>query len=406
MIVKDDELVLDFTGSDPQLQSALNVPTGGRERHVLPTLGLIHVLYSLDPTIMLNTGIFRNCRCILPEGTVVNPQAPAAVGMRSLTCNVLQQVVFGAFSLAAPNRLPASPAGGQTIMNVRTSHGDGTPIMASIGPVGGGAGGNSGTDGSEGSGANTAFLRNTPVEVTEAEVPIRMRRYGVVRDSGGPGKYRGGSGAMMEFQVFAPNSIVTARNRDRSRFASWGVLGGMAGGNSRFTLNPGTEREVRLDNTDVLNVQPGDIVRIEGPGGGGYGSPFERDPERVLRDVVRGYVSERAARELYGVVVTGSQLDLAATTALRQGVVERGDQHFQYDANRLAYEAVMTKERYAALTHILAAVPVNWRFYLKHEILSRLLKNDDKVRTGGAAVYDAYEAVRTRSTTLPAIEPA
>ena len=177
--IRDHSAELDYTGCDPQLTSSINIPTGGRERHVLATVGFIYALYTLNPQLVLNAGILRTVRCILPEGTVVNPQPPAAVGMRSLLCNTLQQLVIGAFSRAAPAKMPAGPAGGMTILNVKTSRRDGSPIMASIGPVGGGAGGMAGGDGSEGSGANTSFLRNTPVEINEAEVPVRFLRYGL-----------------------------------------------------------------------------------------------------------------------------------------------------------------------------------------------------------------------------------
>ena len=238
--VRGDCLVMDYTGTDPQVHSSLNIPTGGRERHVLATVGLVYVLYTLDPRLILNAGILRICRCILPEGTMLNPQHPAAVGMRSLTCLTLMQVTFGAFSLAVPERLAASPAGGLAIINVNTRTRDNRGVIASIGPVGGGAGGSATLDGTEGSGANTCFLRNTPVEIIESEVPIHMRRYGLVPDSGGPGRLRGGCGTLMEFQVFAPNTVVTARNRDRSRFAAWGIRGGDAGASSSFTRNPDT----------------------------------------------------------------------------------------------------------------------------------------------------------------------
>jgi N-methylhydantoinase B len=404
MTVTGDELVLDFTGSDPQLRSSLNVPTGGRERHALPTLGLIHVFYTLDPQLVLNGAILRPVRCILPEGTVVNPKSPAAVGMRSLTCNVLQQVVFAAFSMAAPDRLPASPAGGQSIMNVRTSTRDGRSVMASIGPVGGGSGGNAWTDGSEGSGANTAFLRNTPVEVTESEVPIRMLRYGIAPDTGGPGKQRGGTGVVMEFQVFAPDTFITARNRDRSRFASWGVCGGHAGANSRFTLNPGRSDARELGNTDIIPASPGDVIRIEGAGGGGYESPLERDVQHVVDDVRRGIVSADAAADSYGVVLRDGVPDEEATHARRAELkgTETG-RHFRFNGNRLAFEAVMTSERYDALTRILAAVPVNWRFYLKHRILERMFHPGTPVSDGAHGIVEAYEAIRQRFPDLPPV---
>src|SRR5207248_495927 len=111
----------------------------------------------------------------------------------------------------------------------KTTDRRGATIMASIGPVGGGAGGGPFADGAEGSGANMSFLKNTPVEINEAEVPVSIRAYGLVPDTGGPGRYRGGLAATMEFQVFAPQTMVTARNRDRSIITAWGVRGGRPG---------------------------------------------------------------------------------------------------------------------------------------------------------------------------------
>ncbi len=403
--VRGDGVVLDFTGTDPQLQSSLNVPTGGRERHVLPTVGLVYVLYTLNPMLLLNSGIMRVCRCILPEGSMLNPRAPAAVGMRSLTCVTLMQVIFGAFSLALPERLAASPAGGLAIINVRTSTRDHRTVMASIGPVGGGAGGNAVMDGVEGSGANTCFLRNTPVEIIEAEVPIRMRRYGLAPDSGGVGKFRGGCATLMEFQVSGPNSMVTARNRDRSRFAAWGVRGGAAGNTSRFTRNPGRNDQQELGNADIVRLEPGDVLRVQGPGGGGYGPPWERAVAHVLADVRSGFVSIASAREQYGVAIRDGQVDAAATRVLREQMRAEGNGgHFDVGTGRRAYEAVMTQERYDELTRILNAAPVNWRFYLKHRMLDALLKDDAALPEGAAAITRAFAALRERLPELREIE--
>jgi N-methylhydantoinase B len=94
LTIKGDELIFDFTGSDPQLESSLNMPTGGDERHVLLLVGMIYVLYSLDPSLFLNSGVARVCRCVLPSGTIVNPVFPAAVGMRTLSCNRLHGLTF------------------------------------------------------------------------------------------------------------------------------------------------------------------------------------------------------------------------------------------------------------------------------------------------------------------------
>jgi N-methylhydantoinase B len=183
--VSGDEAVFDFTGSDPQLQSALNMPTGGLPRHILPLVGYNYVVYSLDPTVALNAGLLRPVRCILPEGSVVNPVYPAATGMRSLTCARIQGMVVGAFSLALPDRLPAGPAGGGGILNVRTTDSrTGRLAMASINPITGGGGGWAKEDGQDGS---NSFLKNTPIEITEAEVPIRVLSYGLVPTAAAPG---------------------------------------------------------------------------------------------------------------------------------------------------------------------------------------------------------------------------
>ena len=222
------------------------MPTGGAERHILLMVGYTYCLYSIDPTILLNGGITRPARCVIPEGTILNPQFPAAVGMRSMTCGRLQGVTIGAFQAAVPDLLPAGPAGSSAIMNVKTTDNrSGRTIMASIDPITGGAGGWSGGDGADGSGANSSFLKNTPVEINETEVPIKVLRYGLVPDTGGAGKHRGGLGTLLEFKVFAPNTVVTARNRDRTRFSAWGSNGGRPGATSSFWRNPRDQRRHR-----------------------------------------------------------------------------------------------------------------------------------------------------------------
>lgn len=400
LIVQGSNLTFDFTGSDPQLNSSLNMPTGGRERHVLALVGLNYVLYTLNPGLLLNAGMLRVARCVLPEGSVVNPLPPAAVGMRSLTCKLVQYATIGAFSLAVPDRMPASPAGGMSIMNVRTTTRDGRNVIAAIGPVGGGAGGSLEGDGSEASGAIVAFLRNTPVEINEAEVPIRITRYGLVPGSAGAGRHRGGLGTVMEFKVFAPNSIVTARNRDKSRFASWGVRGGKAGSVSRFTRNPDTPQEEDLGVDDLIHCQPGDVIRLEGCGGGGYGLPFEREYESVSQDVRCGYVSVEQARADYGVVMVAGEVDLAASEALRARMASAVSviPHFDYGKGRDAFEESWTPARYAALSAILSGVPANWRHFLKLKIFEDLERREaDGDRSDGEAVIgEIFETLRQR----------
>jgi N-methylhydantoinase B len=400
--VRGDALTMDFTGTDPQLVSSLNMPTGGNPHHSLITVGLIYVLYTLDPTIILNSGTVRMLNTILPPGTVVNCEFPAAVGMRSLLCNVTQVVVIGAFTLALPDRLPASPGNGLSLVNVRTATRDGRTVMASIGPVGGGAGGGPFEDGAEGSGANMSFLKNTPVEINESEIPIRIHKYGLVTDSGGAGRYRGGLALMMEFQLFAPQSMVTARNRDRCLIAAWGACGGHAGAASSFTRNPYGEAE-DLRNSDIVPLEPGDTLLLVGPGAGGYGHPHERPVERVVEDVRCGFVSRERARSDYGVALAeDGSVDGAETQRLRAllaGKASKG--HFGHGAGRVQFEKVWTEQRYALLTRILMAAPVTWRFFVKHQLF-KVMEGRLAGPDGGAAeLLDAYAALATRFVDLP-----
>jgi N-methylhydantoinase B len=250
-----------------------------------------------------------------------------------------------------------------------------------------------------------SYLKNTPVEINEAEVPIEIRRYGLVPDSGGPGRFRGGSALEMEFQLFAPQSLVTARNRDRSKFTAWGVQGGMSGRGSRFALNPDTDACVELGSVDVVHCNPGDVVLIQGPGAGGYGSPLERPAELVITDIRRGLLSEAKARDDYGVVVTSDlQVDEAATAKLRGELSRRRSiEEFGHGPGRLAYEKVWTTARYDALTRILAQVPVTWRYFVKHQVFAAI--GQEAAGTGGGAgdVYRAYAAVAARFAELPAV---
>jgi N-methylhydantoinase B len=396
--IRGETVDLDFTGSDPQIESSINMPTGGQQRHALLMVGLVYVLYSLDTRLFLNSGVCRVATSVLPEGTIVNPHFPAAVGLRTLSVQRLMGVIFGAFVQAAPDRLPSCPASGGPIMNVNTiDNRTGRRVVAAVGPITGGAGGDPWRDGAEGSGANSSFLKNTPVEINEAEVPIKIQRYGLTPDSGGPGKHRGGLAIEMRFQAQAPNTRVTARNMDRSRFSSWGVLKGRAGGLSSFMLNPGTNREKNLGNIDFLRIDPGDVVHVASGGAGGWGDPLKRDPDMVVRDVRRGFVSRQSAASAYGVVLENGGWDEAATARRRAEIAatrESGDAFFDVGVDRTAFERVWNRANYDVLTELLAATPVHWRFFVKHRVFKAIEAIDDAdVKDDGRDVRACYQRV-------------
>ena len=401
LVVEDETLVFDYSESDPQLTSSLNIPTGGDERHVLMMVAVVYVLYTLDPSILRNSGLTRSSRCILPEGSIVNPQFPAAVGMRSLACNRLMSTIFGAFAQALPELIAAGPGDGGPLLNVRTTDNrTGRLIMANINPIMSGAGGRAAADGADGSGANHSFFKNTPVEINEAEVPIKILKYGLAMDSGGAGAHRGGLATSLEFQVFAPNTVLTARNRDRIRFTPWGINGGEAGKSSVFTLNPGSNHEVDLANTDVVTVEPGDRISITAAGAGGWGRPAERPTEAVLTDVKRGFVSVAAAAAEYGAVIRDGAVDEAATARKRAETEANGaggngeDGYFGHNEGRRAFERMWTRENYRTLTEILGGLPVHWRFYVKHKLFDAVGAMPAGERAGtGEEVRRAFAAL-------------
>ncbi len=396
--IRGDEAELDFTGSDPQLTSALNVPTGGDPRHTLLLVGVYYVLCTLNPQITLNAGLTRPFTCIAPEGSVLNPRSPAAVGMRSLTCGRLRSLIFGAFGLAVPERMPAAPAGSASIVNVMTTDNrTRRSVLAAINPIVGGAGGMPHRDGTNGSGADAAYLKNTPIEITEAEVPVQILRYGLLPDSGGSGRWRGGLATALDFRVSAPHTRITARNRDRSRFRAWGILGGGPGAPSGFVLNPGTNRERVLGNTDTVTLEPGDVIHIHSPGGGGRGSPLDREPARVALDVGRGYVSAEAAARDYGVVLHVGDVDEVATASCRSAMA-RASGHFAFGPEREAHEAIWTTTNYQTLTGLLASMPVHWRFFIKTKLF-------DAMRAPGMDVLAAFGQVRRVYPDIPDVGP-
>lgn len=394
MTIEGDTMVFDFSGSDPQAASSLNMPTGGHERHALLLIAVYYAFYSLQPDITINGGLIRPIRCITTPGSILNPEFPAAVGLRSLTALRIQDVVLGCLAKAMPERMPSASSGSVSIVNVlayepRTRR----HVIAAIAPMVGGGGGWAGEDGSNGAGGNAGYLKNTPVEITELEVPIEIRRYCLAPDSGGAGRYRGGLGLSLEFEVCAAQAVATARNRDRSRFQAWGIRGGHAGANSRFVLNPGTPGERELRNADLVQLSIGDVVSITSSGGGGWGDPFERSPELVEEDVRRGYVSEQAARELYGVALRDGEVDEQETSRLRNLPRVASDAVRSFGRERAEFEQHFPEQSYDRLLALLREEEPSLRAWIKKSVMERL---GGRERISGEDVVSAYQHVKNR----------
>ena len=269
LTVEGDSLHLDFTGSDPQVSSALNIATHG-VTHPFICQAILAYILTMDPQIPKASSILRPVRVTAPPGTIVNLLFPAAIGVRYATVIRVFDAILGALAQALPGQVPAAPAGATS------------PVVASVldpftgqrqvqvvEPMIGGGGGRPTMDGVDGADSTSGYLRNTPVESVEAEVPIVLRRYHLIPGTGGPGRNRGGLALRLDFEFSHPHSIVTARGMERFKLAPWGLHGGRAGTSGSCVVNRGTDRERDIGKVDVLHLEPGDVVSIFAPSGGG-----------------------------------------------------------------------------------------------------------------------------------------
>lgn len=414
MTVRDGHVHLDYTGTDPQVASAYNVPTGGK-RHPWLTLKLMHLVGSLDPTVPLNYGLFENITVTVPPGSLLNPVAPAATGVRAATAVRINDVIVGVLTRALSGLIPC-PSGGTVVPVVvaERASGTGNPVLSVIQTLVGGTGGQPGMDGIDGRDSGLANLYNTPLERSEAEIGVIIEHYGLRADSGGAGQWRGGMGLELRLGFRTPGTSVLGRGLERFLFRPWGAAGGKPGARCRVILNHGRADARELGKIDELFVTPDDTLTILTAGGGGYGDPLRRDPALVLRDVLAGLVSEDAARADYGVVLWGVQVDTAATEALRTArgaCTDAPRRDPDFGPERSIWESVFDDRTATEFALRLQGLPAAARQGVRQEILARVLPGmDAAARTGLAAVIHDPPAQRQRlhnlmDSHLPPLSP-
>ncbi|GIW05557.1 MAG: 5-oxoprolinase [Dehalococcoidia bacterium] len=301
-------LVFDFRGTDRQAQAAINI--AGTPKYYAKYL--MSIFRPLVGEVILNSGALRVLEVELEEGSVLQARPPAASAYRAVTLFRVPDIAMGALAKALGGW---GAAGADTRNPWRYSgsyEGRRFLVHDGVGAGGGGRALGDGPDAVHGGVGSTSV----PVEFLEATYPVRVERYGLAQDSGGPGKHRGGHGIHKEVRLLAPGSLWIFG--DRMALQPWGIGGGRAGAGARFVINPHTAAEQVVDyKATDLRVEAGDLLSIQTPGGGGWGDPLERDPEAVARDVADGSVSETAAFEQYGVVLVDGAVDVAATSARR-----------------------------------------------------------------------------------------
>ena len=355
MAVNDGLVHLDFTGSDPQVDAAYNIPTSGK-RHPWLTLKLMHFIFSNDRSIPLNHGVFNNITVEAPFGTIVNPEPPAAVGIRSATAIRLNEALVGAMTQAQIGLMPA-PSGGIMIPSVLVEQDSktGARQVMVLQSLVGGTGARQGADGVDGRDSSLANQRNTPIEKTEEEAAAKITEYALRKDSGGPGEWRGGTGVVFSVRIAKDGSSVLGRGMERFVFRPWGIAGGKPGERARVVVNLGLPNEKELGKLDIFNAEPGDIVTIMTPGGGGFGDPLKRPEEKVLEDVLFGYVSEKSALDDYGVVIRDGNIQKSQTIEMREKkrCLKSGKQIYNFGPEREAWEQVFDDKNMCVLNSLL-----------------------------------------------------
>ncbi|MGQ9646554.1 MAG: hydantoinase B/oxoprolinase family protein [Thermodesulfobacteriota bacterium] len=320
--VNDDEIFFDFTGTNPQVNDSIN-----SNQACVNTACYYIVKVLVDPGLPPNVGSYRPIRIHAPSGSCINANPPTAIGNSTIiTAPKLVDVLLGALVKALPHRAAAASNGVTTLFNIGGYNPRSGQLYNYIETYAGGQGAMHNQDGMDAVQCHMTNTRNAPVEVIESTYPLLVRSYGLVPDSDGPGRFRGGLGMKREIEIQSQKTMLTV-STDRSKLKPWGVFGGLAGGNSACYLEHADGRVEKLAYSKMTRpIDEGDAVTIITPGGGGWGDPLTRDPQKVLRDVKEEFISPERAREFYGVIVEKKgyrryELNIEKTDELRRKIM-------------------------------------------------------------------------------------
>jgi N-methylhydantoinase B len=272
------------------------------------------------PDVPINAGTFEPLEIVDPEGTFLYAKYPRPVsGCAAEVSQRIAEAVFGALVKAIPDQLFAAPAG--TSGNLSVGGHDPVRNRSYVMYVisGGGYGGSAHGDGISNGCSTIGISKTTPIEVMEQYYPVLFEEYSLYEGSGGPGEHRGGFGVNYKFRL-RRGEARASMVMDHGRYGPQGALGGRDGGVNRVrVLHGGSAYEPpHLSKDQDIHLDAGDVIEVSTPGGGGYGDPFRRAPERVARDVGRGYYTRAQAVNGFGVALSeDGSVDAAATARLR-----------------------------------------------------------------------------------------
>ena len=320
--VQGDTVTVDFTGTDPQVKSAINVPLN-------LTRACVNVAFRsiLGADIPANSGLIAPIRVTAPAGCVVNPQFPTAVGARGMMMWRVIDLVFAALARAIPEQVYAAGEGGPSILVYTPRVDDGVPAMLFDGYCSGWGGrpNQDGIDGVNPIGIGGAS-RSLPAEMIERECPVMVEGFGFVPDSGGAGRFRGSLAVYRKWRFLQDGRAMLRTCRVQT--LPYGLQGGEPGTPFRALLeSDGGQRELPAKMFIDFPVKAQDRLLHIQPGAGGYGDPWRRDPHRVLEDVLDEKMTVAYAERAYGVVIDPRtlQIDQERTASLKQARDGRTD---------------------------------------------------------------------------------
>jgi N-methylhydantoinase B/oxoprolinase/acetone carboxylase alpha subunit len=293
--IADGQMHCDFTGTSPQVRGPFNCMPSGSYAAACFALRAV-----TDPAghIPNNGGCFRPIALGLPDRSLVNPREPAPTGCRTSTIKRITCCILGALRQAAPDRVPADSASETVIMHFGGERSDGHRYVTSQLLVSG-SGASRGKDGVDVIETDASNCLNVPAEALMMEAPIRVHRIALARGSGGPGTFRGGLGGIYEYEILDGEATVTYRG-ERHFCEAAGEQNGLAGGRAQAVIQRAGGGEEIVPSKIVARMRRGDRLVIHTAGGGGYGSPTDRDPALVQEDLRNGKVVLDDARDIYG----------------------------------------------------------------------------------------------------------
>ena len=301
--VGGNALHIDLEGTGPQSAGALNVPASALRATIYYCVKAL-----LDPDLMANSGMFSAVTISAPEGSIANPKYPAACGVRSTTCQKIAGAVFGAFRELLP--VDRQVAGSHNLLPALGFAGtrpDGSYYVVGE-TLGGGSGARNDGDGMDAIHVHVTNSLNMPTEALEASYPLICEEYALVEDSGGAGRHRGGLGIARQVRTIHEGTVIHVV-ADAYLHGADGIAGGGTGGLCTMVRNPGRDDQEKLPTKiGELALRAGDSVRLETPGGGGFGPADERPINDIGRDLRDGIISVANAERDYGVDRTRAAL--------------------------------------------------------------------------------------------------